>query len=171
MDARAAAATITQQTSDALAGTDLGVVVDAVTVQEAGRRRLVRIFLARDLADLAPEDESSPVEPLSLDEVSATTRIVSDALDSSGLMGERPYTLEVSSTGLDRPLTSAAHFRRNVGRLVKLTLTDGTTTTERLLAAGPDGLTFAQRPQPVALSDVTKALVQVEFTRPDGKDV
>lgn len=168
MDARAAAATINQHSSEALTGT--GVVIDGVSVQEAGRRRLVRILLARDISDLGPEDVSSPVEPLSLDEVSAATREVSGALDDSSVMGERPYTLEVSSAGVDRPLTTPDQFRRNVGRMIKVTLTDGTTLTERLLAAGPHGLTLVGRDDPIDPNDVTKALVQVEFTRPDGKD-
>ncbi|WP_151525300.1 ribosome maturation factor RimP [Serinicoccus kebangsaanensis] len=170
MDARAAAATITQHTSAALLDTDLDVVVDAVTVQEAGRRRLVRVLLARDVSGLAPDDTTSPVAPLSLDEVSAATRAVSEALDGSDVMGERSYTLEVSSAGLDRPLTTPDQFRRNVGRLVRLTREDGSAVTARLLEAGPDHLRLEDQPEPIAVDDVAKAQVQVEFTRPDGKD-
>ena len=169
MDARAAAATITEHTAPALAGS--GVVIDAVTVQEAGSRRLVRVLLARDLADLSADDTTSPVEPLSLDEVSEATRTVSAAMDSCAVMGERPYTLEVSSTGIDRPLTTADQFRRNVGRLLKVTLADGTSTTARLTSAGAEGLGLEDRPAPLPLEDVTKGQVQVEFARPDGKDV
>lgn len=171
MNARAQASTetITHKASEALAGT--GVVVDGAALQQAGRRRLVRIFLARDVADLAPEDTTSTVEPLTLDEVADATRAISDAFDSGDVMGEQPYTLEVSSAGVDRPLTTPEQYRRNVGRLLKLTLADGSTTTDRLTAAGPDHLTLAGRPDsPVPLDEVTRALVQVEFSRPDGKD-
>lgn len=168
MDARSAAATITEHTSEALAGS--GVVVDGVLVQEAGRRRLVRVFLARDLSTLAVDDTTSSIEPLSLDEVSEATRTVSGAMDTCAIMGERPYTLEVSSAGVDRPLTTAEQFRRNVGRLLKVTLADGGTTTSRLLSAGPDGLVLEGHDAPLALDDVTKAQVQVEFSRPDRKD-
>lgn len=168
MDTRAATDQVTQVAADALVGS--GVVLDGAGVQQAGRRRLVRIFLARDLSGLAADDTTSVVEPLTLDEVAEATRLVSDALDASDVLGEAPYTLEVGSAGVDRPLTTPEHFRRNVGRLLKLTRADGT-TTDRLTAAGPDSLTLEASPDaPVAIVDVTKALVQVEFSRPDGKD-
>lgn len=167
--ARATTETITQLASEVLTGS--GTVVDGATLQQAGRRRLVRVFLARDLSDLDPEDHTSTVEPLTLDEVAEATRTVSDALDTSDLMGEAPYTLEVSSAGLDRPLTTPEQFRRNVGRLVKVTTTDGTTTTDRLTAVAGDEITLAGPPHtPVRLDEITKALVQVEFNRTDGKD-
>lgn len=173
MDARATTESITQLAADALTGTQ--VVVDAVEVHQAGRRRLVRVFLARDLRDLPEDDTTSTVEPLTLDEVAEATRAVSDALDSADPMGDNPYTLEVGSAGLDRPLTTRDQFRRNVGRLVKITTTAGTTTTDRLTSVETDGeadrLTLAGTPQaPIALAEVTKALVQVEFNRRDGKD-
>lgn len=169
MNARPTTESISQLASDTLAGS--GVVVDGAALQQAGRRRLVRVFLARDLAVLPVDDTTSVVEPLSLDEVAEATRAVSTALDESNLMGEAAYTLEVGSAGLDRPLTTPDQFRRNVGRLVKLTLADGTTTTDRITAVGPDGLTLAGAPEaPLPLDDLTKGVVQVEFSRPDGKD-
>lgn len=173
MDARATIESITRLAADALSGTE--VVVDDVEVHRAGRRRLVRVFLARDLAGLPDDDDRSTVPPLTLDEVADATRAVSDALDASDVMGEAPYTLEVGSTGLDRPLNTRDQFRRNVGRLVKITTTDGTTTTDRLVAVTRDGevdlLTLAGAPHtPFPLTDVTRALVQVEFNRRDGKD-
>ncbi|QFG68928.1 ribosome maturation factor RimP [Ornithinimicrobium pratense] len=173
MDARATTESITQLAADALTGTK--VVIDATEVHQAGRRRLVRIFLARDVSDLPEDDTTSAVEPLTLDEVAEATRSVSDALDSSDVMGQSPYTLEVSSAGLDRPLTTRDQFRRNVGRLVKITTTAGTTTTDRLTSVETDGeadlLTLAKTPHtPIALTEVATALVQVEFNRRDGKD-
>ncbi|WP_298888041.1 ribosome maturation factor RimP [uncultured Serinicoccus sp.] len=170
MDARAAAATITQHTSEALQHAGLGVVVDDVRVQEAGRRRLVRVLLARDVSTIPAEDITSPVEPLSLDEVSEATTTVSSALDGCAVMGERAYTLEVSSAGTDRALTTPADFRRNVGRLLTVVRTDGSSTTSRLLAAGPSELRLEGEDHLVPLSEVTRAQVQIEFTRPDGKD-
>lgn len=169
MNARATTETITQQATEALTGT--GVVVDGVAVQQAGKRRLVRVFLGRDVSDLDPADTTSPVEPLTLDEVAEATRAVSGALDDGDAMGQAPYTLEVSSAGLDRPLTTPEQFRRNVGRLLTLTTADGQTLTDRLVAADGTALTLAQAPHtPVELDQVTRALVQVEFNRTDGKD-
>lgn len=168
MDPRALTETIRRLAVQALQGSD--VVVDDVTVHQAGRRRLVRVFLARDLASLSPDDHTSPVEPLTLDEVADATRTVSDALDDAGTMGTAPYTLEVSSSGLDRPLTTPEQFRRNVGRLVRLTLADGATTTDRLAAVGAGTLTLHGGSDDIPLDQVTKGVVQVEFNRADGKD-
>ncbi|MDO5663275.1 MAG: ribosome maturation factor RimP [Brachybacterium sp.] len=164
MDAKARAETICEVVSDPLA--DAGVVVDDVTVQQAGRRRLVRVLVARDLSSLDQDDETSQVQPLSLDEVAVATRVVSGVLDESDVMGEAPYTLEVSSTGLDRPLTSRDHFRRNVGRLLTVSTTDDRTTTGRLLAAGPTGITLhTPAEERLDWQDVVDARVQVEFSR------
>ena len=98
----------------ALAGT--GLVLEDVTVTPAGKRRVVRVLLDRDLGDA--ETVTERTEPLSLDEVADATRLVGDALERSDALGEQPYTLEVSSPGVGRPLTEPRHFRRNVGRLV-----------------------------------------------------
>lgn len=190
MDARARTETITRQVSESLSGS--GVVVDEVTVQPAGRRRLVRVFLARDVSGLGADDTTTPVEPLSLDEIAEATRAVSDALDGSDVMGEAPYTLEVSSSGLDRPLLTRDQFRRNVGRLLSVSLgtadgrSDGATSgatsgtaTGRLTEVRADGIRL--RPEgrasdggtpdlDIPWEDVTRASVQVEFSRPDGKD-
>ena len=176
MDAKATAETVAEVVSAALTGQ--GVEVDDVSVQQAGRRRLVRVFLARDLSGLAEDDDTSPVEPLSLDEVAEATRLVSDALDGSDAMGEAPYTLEVSSTGLDRPLTTPTQLRRNVGRLLKVHLADGTQVTGRLVRSTPELVLLHTAPDKsgatteheLSLDQVDKALVQVEFSRPDRKD-
>jgi len=159
---------------------ELGLMVEDVAVTPAGKRRLVRIWLDRDLADLAPEDETSAVEPLSLDEVADATRIIGAALDDSDALGEAPYVLEVGSAGVDRPLTSWRHFRRNVTRLVEISPTQdapgtaGDTSgplTGRLTAAEPTGVTVlvaATKSAPestlhIAYGDIARAQVQVEF--------
>ncbi len=160
----------------ALDGT--GVVVEDVAVHPAGKRRLVRVGVARDVSLLAADDLTSPVEPLSLDEVAEASRAVGAAMDEAEPMGNAPYTLEVSSLGVDHPLTTPAQFRRNVGRLLRLRVAqgaddaaDGAQTEARLLEAGPDGIRLADAPDDLLPYDrVSAARVQVEFTRPGGKD-
>lgn len=159
---------------------ELGLIIEDLAVTPAGRRRLVRIWLDRDLAGLEPDDDSSVVEPLSLDEVADATRIIGAALDSSDALGETPYVLEVGSAGVDRPLTKPRHFRRNVSRLVEISRTQAAAgdlgdplgpLTGRLLAAGPTGATVlvpATKNEPEAelrieYADVAHAQVQVEF--------
>ena len=161
---------------------DLGLLVEDVAVTPTGKRRLVRIWIDRVVPDTG--DATEVVPPLSLDEVADATRAVGDALDGSDVMGEQPYTLEVTSPGLDRPLTLPRHFRRNVSRLVTVTPTEGEAVTGRIVSAGPDEVVLevpATRKTParttgVRYADVSRAVVQVEFSRPadaagaDGDD-
>jgi len=151
----------------------LGLVVEDIAVTPAGKRRLVRIYLDRDTSTLEESDDRSPVPPLTLDEVAAATREVSAALDATDAMGPQPYVLEVTSPGVDRPLTEPRHFRRNVGRLVKVTRADDAVLTGRLVAAGPEGITLSvdgakgapATDHTLAFAEIARALVQVEFTR------
>ncbi|WP_197674759.1 ribosome maturation factor RimP [Pedococcus dokdonensis] len=155
---------------------DLGLLVEDVAVTPAGKRRLVRIWIDRVLDDAAATTAATP--PLTLDEVADATRAVSDALDESGAMGEQPYTLEVGSPGIDRPLTEPRHFRRNVSRLVTLTPVDGPAVTGRITAADDSRVTLevpAAKKEParsveLGYADVARAVVQVEFSRPTDDD-
>ena len=148
------------------------VPVDA-TVTTAGTRRVLRVLVDRDVSRLDPADASSPIQPLSLDEVSDATRVVGDSLDRLDLMGERPYTLEVSSPGVSRPLTGYAALRRNVGRLVALTVEDGPAVTGRVLTVTQDEVTVetpATKKEPaqkviVPVARVRSGAVQIEFSR------
>lgn len=171
----------TERVRDDVAGavSSLGLLVEDVTVTPAGKRRLVRVLLDRDLTELlAGTDGTSTVEPLTLDEVAEATRAVSDALDVSDAMGEQPYVLEVSSPGTERPLVEPRHFRRNVSRLVEVTQTDGQVVTGRILEAGPAGMTLdvaGEKGRPgrqveVAYDALERARVQVEFNRGPGAD-
>jgi ribosome maturation factor RimP len=87
-------------------------------------------------------------------------------------MGEQPYTLEVTSRGLDRPLTLARHWRRNVGRLVVAELADGSRLRGRIAAVDDDpvdgtaDVTVDGRQQRLALADVVTARIEPELTRP-----
>ena len=140
----------------------LGLEVDRAEIRPAGRRSLVQIYLDGDGPDgLGP----------SLDEIAAATRAISAAMDASSLPGDAPYTLEVSSRGVGRPLTDAKHFRRNRGRLVTVTLPGGP-ATGRIVAAGDDALVLDVDGdvRHIDWADVGKAVVQVEFSRPDDEE-
>ncbi len=88
-----------------------GMDLESVRVSAAGRRRLLRVVVDSD-------------EGVSLDDAAAISRLLSAALDTAAVMGDFPYTLEVSSPGVDRPLTDPRHWRRATGRLVQVTVTD-----------------------------------------------
>ena len=137
----------------------LGLDIEAVEITPAGKRRILRVAVDKDGG-------------VTLDEVAEATREVNRALDESDVMGEQPYTLEVTSRGVDRPLVLPRHWRRNAGRLVKVTLADGTSRTGRIGASTDEQVTLEVdgAAQQVAYADVKKALVQVEFNRPAGSD-
>lgn len=132
--------------------------VEAVEVTPAGKRRVLRVAVDKDGG-------------VTLDDVADATREVSRVLDESDVMGEMPYTLEVTSRGVDRPLTLPRHWRRNEDRLVKATLADGSSLTGRILSSTEDSVTLevSGEQREVAYADVAKALVQIEFNRKTGK--
>ncbi|MGE0215456.1 ribosome maturation factor RimP [Mycolicibacterium sp.] len=111
---------------------------------------------------------------LDLDAVAELSRIASRLLDD---LDTPAYVLEVTSPGVDRPLTTEKHFRRARGRKVEITLTDGSTLTGRLgsTAAGAvgvvvrDGRTLAVRD--IAFEDIVNAVVQVEFSPPNPREL
>lgn len=137
----------------------LGLDIEAVELTPAGKRRVLRIAVDKDGG-------------VTLDDVADATRLVGDTLDASDVMGEQPYTLEVTSRGVDRPLTLPRHWRRNAGRLVKVTLVEGGTITARIGASDDEAVTLegenAGESRRVAYADIAKALVQIEFNRPSG---
>lgn len=136
-----------------------GCDLEAADVTPAGRRRLLRVLVDRDGG-------------ISLDDIAEVTRAISKALDADDLMGEAAYTLEVSSPGVDRPLTLPRHWRRNVDRLVTVTLKAGGKVTGRIRAVSEDSadLDVDGAVQVVAYADVEKARIQIEFNRAAGND-
>jgi ribosome maturation factor RimP len=85
---------------------EAGYDLEEVTVTKAGRRSVVRVVVDIDGG-------------VDLDAVADVSRSVSAALDEADPLGEQPYVLEVTSPGVDRPLTEPRHWRRNVGRKVR----------------------------------------------------
>ncbi len=165
-----------------------GLVLDHLGVSDSGRRRALRIVVDTDISAIDPSDTTSVVAPVDLDAVAELAREVSARLDASDIMGERPYTLEVSSPGIGRQLVEFSHFRRSVGRKLRLTYTpEGGKTTEvtgRLVSASPEQLTITPDPvrsspgaKPKAVPDVTvaradidRANVEVDFSSTEFAD-
>jgi len=100
--------------------------LEAVKVTSAGRRVVLRIVVDADGG-------------VSLDDIAEVSREVSAKLDANNAMGEAPYTLEVTSPGVDRPLTQPRHWRRATGRLVVVPLITKDQNSERRAHAGPAG--------------------------------
>ena len=142
--------------ADALRGplSDLGLDLEAVELTPAGKRRVLRIAVDKDGG-------------VTLDDIADATRAVSGVLDDSELMGETAYTLEVTSRGVDRPLTEPRHWRRNRDRLVKISLRDGNQLTGRVTESDDAGVTVDVdgTSRHLVYDEVGKALVQIEFNR------
>lgn len=136
-----------------------GLDLEDVTVTQAGKRRLLRVIVDRDGG-------------VSLDDVADVSQAVSTALDADDVMGQTAYTLEVSSPGVDRPLTEPRHWRRAAKRLVKAEMRDGTVVEGRVLAADESGvdLDVAGATRRLDYEDLARGRVQVEFRRIDDVD-
>ena len=162
-----------ERIEDALTGplAALGYDLEAVEVSPAGKRRVLRVAVDKDGG-------------VTLDDVAEATREVDRVLEETDVMGEQPYTLEVTSRGVDRPLTAPRHWRRNADRLVRVTLLAPLTgeVTGRILDCDEDAdgggvrLDVDGEVTRIAYADVAKALVQVEFNRrgapaPDEHDI
>jgi ribosome maturation factor RimP len=132
--------------------------VDRIEVLTAGRRSVVRIFLDGD----GPKGRGP-----SLDDIASATRAISAAFDDADPTRGRPYTLEVSSRGVSRPLTEPKHFRRNTGRLVEIDAA-GEQLTGRVLGVDDTAVEVSVDGQPrrVGLDTITRAVVQIELNRP-----
>jgi ribosome maturation factor RimP len=137
-----------------------GYFLEDINIVTPGQHRIVTVIV---------DGESA----LNLDQVTVASKLVSELLDEATFMGETPFTLEVTSPGIDRPLTLPRHFAKNVTRLLKVVKTDGEVVTGRI-AANTDldvTLTVTEKKTTtnvtVLLADIKRATVEIEFNRKD----
>ncbi len=135
-----------------------GLDLEELEISPAGRRRRVSVVVDADGG-------------VDLDRCAALSHAVSTVFDESGVMGEAPYTLEVSSPGVSRPLTMPRHWRRSVGRLVRLGLVNGDDVVGRIEAADDTGVVVDVdgSSRQLAYDAIGAARVQVEFRRTEGE--
>lgn len=141
---------------------DLGFYLEDVHVATPGSHRIVTCIVDGDAS-------------LNLDQVTSVSRVISELLDEAPFMGETPFTLEVTSPGVDRPLTQPRHFVKNVSRLLKIIKLDGSEVTGRIFSNTDKDvtLTVAVKKETteltVSLADIKRAVVEIEFNRKDDK--
>ncbi len=141
---------------------DAGFYLEDVHIATPGSHRIVTCIVDGDSS-------------LNLDQVTSVSRIISELLDEAAFMGETPFTLEVTSPGVDRPLTAPRHFKKNVDRLLKVIKVDGSEVTGRILSNTDQDVTLTvtskkeTREEIVALVDIKRAVVEIEFNRKDDK--
>ena len=126
-----------------------------LSVTSAGRRSLVRVTVDAD-------------EGIDLDGVAIVSREISTAMDAEDAAFTGPYVLEVSSPGVDRPLSEPRHWKRAVGHLVSVAIGGSEPVTGRVIAAEADQLRFSvdDVEQSYPWDAVGTGRMQVEFSRP-----
>ncbi len=136
-----------------------GFVLEEVTVTPVGKRRLVSVVIDRE--------NSNP----SLDEVTVVSKEISVILDTYSQMGEMPFTLEVTTPGVDRPLTLPRHWKKNIGRLVKITPKQGDKFIGRISEFSENQVKLELEKELLTfdLGDVSRAQIEVEFNRKEVK--
>jgi ribosome maturation factor RimP len=141
---------------------DLGFYLEDVHVATPGSHRILTCIVDGDAS-------------LNLDQVTSVSRVISELLDEAPFMGETPFTLEVTSPGVDRPLTQPRHFAKNVDRLLKIIKLDGSEITGRILSNSDHDVTLTVAvkketlEQTISLADIKRAVVEIEFNRKDDK--
>jgi ribosome maturation factor RimP len=138
-----------------------GFFLEEVQLVSPGKHRIVTCIV---------DGETS----LNMDQVTAVSRAISELLDEAPFMGETPFTLEVTSPGVDRPLTKPRHFLKNHDRLLKVVKSDGEAVIGRI-SSNTDAdvtLTVTEKKEVkevvVAFADIKRATVEIEFNRKDG---
>ena len=137
-----------------------GYFLEDINVVSPGNHRIVTVIV---------DGESA----LNLDQVTVASKLVSELVDEASFMGETPFTLEVTSPGIDRPLTLPRHFAKNVTRLLKVTMSDGSVVTGRITSNTDSDVTLTVTEKKevkevaVELADIKRAVVEIEFNRKD----
>jgi ribosome maturation factor RimP len=139
-----------------------GYFLEDVNLVNPGQHRIVTVIVDGETG-------------LNLDQVTVASKLVSELLDEASFMGETPFTLEVTSPGIDRPLTLPRHFTKNVDRLLKVTKNDGVVIIGRIQSNTENDVTLEVTEKKevkevvIALAEIKRALVEIEFNRKDGE--
>lgn len=126
----------------------LGFYLEDIAITSAGRRSMLTVIVDGDTH-------------LSLDQVTVATKAISEIVENLPTLGSNPFTLEVTSPGLDRPLTKPRHWHKNKDRLIKIILNDGAEITGRIKDSTQVDVTVDE--QLVKFTDIKRATLEIEF--------
>lgn len=127
-----------------------GNYLEEVKIIAAGKRKLITVIVDSD-------------SYLNLDQVTEVTKSISEIIESVSSLGDTPFTLEVTSPGTDRPLTLPRHWKKNQGKLVKVSLSDGSNIEGRISSSDEKSVELDSGI--IKFSDIKKALLQIEFKK------
>ena len=137
---------------------DAGFYLEDINLVSPGNHRIITVIVDGDSA-------------LNLDQVTEASKLVSALVDEAPFMGDAPFTLEVTSPGIDRPLTLPRHFAKNVTRVLKVTKSDGAVVTGRIASASDVDVTLSVTEKKdvkevvIPIADIKRAVVEIEFNR------
>jgi ribosome maturation factor RimP len=125
-----------------------GNYLEELTITTAGKVKILTVIVDSDAH-------------LNLDQVTAVTKEISLVIEELPVLGDTAFTLEVTSPGLDRPLTKPRHWRKNLDRLVKITMTSGQVIEGRIGAATETSVLVDENT--VSFEDIKRAVLEIEF--------
>ena len=127
-----------------------GNVLEEVTLTPEGSSKILTIIVDNE-------------NHLNLDQITVVTKAISEILDTLEVLGETPFTLEVTTPGLDRPLTVPRHWKKNSDRLVSVSLKYGTKILGRIGALTDTGVMVDD--SSIDFADIERAMIEVEFKK------
>ena len=125
-----------------------GNYLEELTITSAGKVKILTVIVDSDAH-------------LNLDQVTAVTKEISLVIEELPALGDTAFTLEVTSPGLDRPLTKPRHWRKNPDRLVKITMTSGQVIEGRIGAATETSVLVDENT--VSFEDIKRAVLDIEY--------
>jgi len=128
--------------------TTLGFYLEDITITSAGKRSMLTVIVDAD-------------NHLSLDQVTVATKAIGELIEGIQSLGDTPFTLEVTSPGIDRPLTKPRHWHKNIDRLIKVILLDGKEVKGRIKDASELSATVDQ--QVILFTNIKRAILEIEF--------
>jgi ribosome maturation factor RimP len=128
--------------------TSLGLYLEDINITSAGKRSLITVIVDGQ-------------KHLSLDEVTVATKAISEIVENIASLGSTPFTLEVTSPGVDRPLTKVRHWQKNIDRLVKVIKLDGGQLHGRIKSVNEDYAVIDGIQ--VKFTDIKRANLEIEF--------
>jgi ribosome maturation factor RimP len=125
-----------------------GNYLEELTITTAGKVKILTVIVDSD-------------SHLNLDQITAVTKEISEVIEGLEELGENAFTLEVTSPGIDRPLTKPRHWRKNFDRLVKINMTSGKDIEGRIGEA--TDTTVLVGDEKVSFEDIKRAVLEIEF--------
>jgi ribosome maturation factor RimP len=125
-----------------------GNYLEELTITSAGKVKILTVIVDSD-------------SHLNLDQITAVTKEISEIIEGLAELGESAFTLEVTSPGIDRPLTKPRHWRKNFDRLVKINMTSGKDIEGRI--GEVTDTTVLVGDQKVSFEDIKRAVLEIEF--------